>query len=65
MKNQLEKQSTKRLKQIVISTSNTPGAKGLPRESVGPTDDPSRQGALREGKAIARQLISSLYWCLL
>lgn len=54
MKKQFEKQSTKRLKQIVISSSNTPGAKDLPRESVGPTGNPSRQGALREDKATAR-----------
>lgn len=60
-----EKQMTKRLKQTVISSSNTPGAKCLPREPVGPSDNPSGQGPLRKDVAIARQLINSLYRCQL
>lgn len=57
-KNLFGKQLTKRLKQIVISSSNTPEAKCLPREPVGPSDNPSGQGSLRKDKAI-----NSLHRC--
>lgn len=53
-----DKQSSKRLKQIVIYSPNTLGIKSLPGKSVGPADSTSKQGAVREDKAITRQLIS-------